>query len=84
MLVTISNNGKGSVELIEVTNDEAWEADDKLGGFCLACGDYSEGDCEPDATKYPCHLCGSREVYGFANLVIMGKVSIISDSTKDL
>lgn len=40
-------------------------------GFCLACGQEQEG-CEPDARKYECESCGERQVYGAAELLIMG------------
>lgn len=40
-------------------------------GFCLACGNEQDG-CEPDARKYECEACGERQVYGAAELLIMG------------
>jgi hypothetical protein len=38
-------------------------------GFCLACGN-EQGGCEPDARRYKCEACGSRQVYGAAELVL--------------
>ena len=40
-------------------------------GICLACGADADG-CEPDAEKYECEACGCHEVYGAAQLLIMG------------
>lgn len=40
-------------------------------GFCLACGKES-GCCEPDARKYTCEFCEQPQVYGAAELLIMG------------
>jgi hypothetical protein len=38
-------------------------------GFCLACGNEQDG-CEPDARRYKCEACGSRQVYGAQELVL--------------
>jgi hypothetical protein len=62
---------------VECENSEAWCADDTLTGICIACGTISEGECEPDACAYPCTECEENAVYGFSELVIMGKVSIV-------
>lgn len=51
--------------------EEAMESD---SGFCLACGEQSEGFCEPDAREYPCQACGESKVYGAEELVLMGRV----------
>lgn len=40
-------------------------------GFCVACGHEQEG-CEPDARRYRCDECGERQVYGAAELLLMG------------
>jgi len=42
-------------------------------GFCRSCGEEQEG-CEPDARNYECEVCGKREVFGAAELLIMGVV----------
>ena len=41
-------------------------------GFCLACGEPASDYCEPDARKYHCDRCGKNEVYGAAEILIMG------------
>ena len=45
-------------------------------GFCLACGEQADG-VEPDARRYECSCCGKRAVYGFAELVMNGKIEIV-------
>ncbi len=40
-------------------------------GFCLACGEEA-GGCEPDARNYICEGCGESEVFGAAEVLIMG------------
>lgn len=55
---------KPSVQLLE-------ELDADNMGFCLACGDTADG-VEPDAVRYTCDCCGSKKVYGAAELALMG------------
>lgn len=56
-----------SLEEIEsATNDSQ--------GFCLACGELNDM-VEPDARHYECEVCGSRQVFGAEELVLMGRVS---------
>ena len=42
-------------------------------GYCLACGAERDG-CEPDARNYECESCGERQVFGAAELLMMGGV----------
>lgn len=37
-------------------------------GFCVACGADAD-QCEPDARKYPCDVCGENAVYGAEELL---------------
>jgi hypothetical protein len=39
-------------------------------GLCLKCGEEAEG-CEPDARNYRCDGCGSRQVFGVAEVALM-------------
>ena len=39
-------------------------------GFCLKCGADADG-CKPDARNYQCEECGSRSVFGAAELLLM-------------
>lgn len=57
------------------TNEEAWRAEDDNLGICIECGEESY-HCEPDAQEYVCEFCEQSKVYGFAELVLMGYVSI--------
>lgn len=61
------------VEKVVCTEAEAY---DGTNGGCLACGEIQFGGCEPDARKYECEACGEHEVYGLAELAIMGKLEI--------
>lgn len=44
-------------------------------GYCLNCGN-SCFDVEPDASRYPCEICESHQVYGIEELLIMGRLEI--------
>lgn len=44
-------------------------------GICRACG-HQQGNCEPDARKYPCENCGAREVYGTEELLTREEIEI--------
>jgi hypothetical protein len=39
-------------------------------GFCLYCGAQNDG-CEPDAENYRCESCGTFNVFGAEQLLIM-------------
>jgi hypothetical protein len=38
-------------------------------GFCIACGAEAHG-VEPDARRYKCESCGSKQVYGADELLL--------------
>lgn len=50
---------------------EAIESDLDIG-FCLTCG-HEQSGCEPDARNYKCEGCGEEEVFGAAEILIMGE-----------
>lgn len=52
---------------------EIADAIENGAGFCIACGAWRDC-CEPDATEYECEECGAHEVYGAAEILIMGLV----------
>lgn len=56
-----------------IDRDELLEAaiEDDNSGFCRACENHQYG-CEPDAMNYECEECGRNEVFGAAELVLMG------------
>jgi hypothetical protein len=39
-------------------------------GFCIACGN-EQGGCEPDARRYRCEACDTRQVYGAEELLMV-------------
>ena len=43
-------------------------------GFCLACGEWTEGGTEPDAEGYECVACGASRVVGAEQLLFYGRV----------
>lgn len=66
------------VRMIKVTEDEANDYMFGLDnvGFCLACGEQADG-CEPDARNYECEVCGESSVFGFEELLTMGKIRLV-------
>lgn len=55
-----------------ITTDRIMQAieDDDHIGFCTFCGEEHAG-IEPDARKYKCTNCESKNVYGAEELLIM-------------
>jgi predicted RNA-binding Zn-ribbon protein involved in translation (DUF1610 family) len=45
--------------------------EDRMAGFCLACGCESENAVEPDAVEYKCDHCGERAIFGAEEILIM-------------
>lgn len=43
-------------------------------GYCTRCG-AEHYECEPDARGYTCEECEKPAVYGFEELLLMGKLS---------
>lgn len=46
-------------------------------GFCIKCGKINEGNHEPDAEKYECTHCETRNSYGIEILFMSGDVEIV-------
>jgi hypothetical protein len=63
-------------QTFEMTEEEFTDGDLNHEGRCLACGFEAEM-CEPDARQYKCDNCGEHQVYGLAELLIMGKIEIV-------
>lgn len=63
--------------IFSMTEEEFSAADNDSEGRCLACGEDASG-CEPDARRYECEVCGEKKVYGMAELLIMGRIDIVS------
>ena len=45
--------------------------EDRMAGFCLACGREQENIVEPDAVEYKCDDCGDRAVFGAEEILMM-------------
>lgn len=74
----IWSTGKKSgkpVVVFAASEEEYMQASENSGGACLACGEETDG-VEPDARKYKCGACGEFRVYGFEELLTMGRVEI--------
>jgi DNA-directed RNA polymerase subunit RPC12/RpoP len=50
---------------------ELMEHSEEYDGFCIRCGEWTFGGCEPDAREYRCESCGSRSVYGAEELIFL-------------
>lgn len=46
--------------------------EDSYDGWCTKCGKWTHHSCEPDAVKYECPKCKTRNVYGAQELAIQG------------
>ena len=64
------------MDYIEMTEDEFVDLDNSYIGICLNCGERAWG-VEPDARNYTCESCDAAEVYGAAELLIMGRIEFI-------
>ena len=45
-------------------------------GICLSCGEIQHGGVEPDARSYDCGTCGSAQVHGIEEALLMGRVTV--------
>jgi hypothetical protein len=63
------------------TEKEITERMESYDGLCVACGEWTDGGCEPDVSQDPCESCGKRAVYGVENLALMGRV-VVSEGFK--
>ena len=65
--------------IAKVTAGEFKEHTDNYDGLCLACGAWSEGDCEPDAREYPCQECEEDAVMGAEDALMEGYVTLTNE-----
>ena len=61
---------------VTITEEEFHAHTDANDGFCLACGEFTSGGVEPDASEYPCEACDERQVMGTENALIAGHIEI--------
>lgn len=52
-------------------------------GLCVGCGEFSDGEIEPDARHYLCGECNAKRVFGIAELVQMGRVLLVDDPSRE-
>lgn len=50
--------------------------DEESGGACVRCGGV-QFETEPDARQYECEGCGQNGVYGFQELMMMGRIVLV-------
>lgn len=63
--------------IIFITEEEFMEADENNDGFCLSCGEQTDGGVEPDALRYKCEVCEKNSVYGAQECLMMGYIEFI-------
>jgi hypothetical protein len=62
---------KAKAALKDTTSAELMEHAEEYDGFCITCGEWTGGGCEPDAREYQCEACGRRTVYGAEELIFL-------------
>lgn len=77
----LMNGPKDQFEVITpaIREHEYREAREENYGWCRKCRDLSYGSVEPDAENYECEECGSQQVYGIEQGLIMGMFAILTD-----
>lgn len=60
-----------------ITEAEYWEHRNNYDGVCLACGEWTDGDVEPDARRYRCEFCEAHEVYGVEEAILMERLEVV-------
>ena len=64
--------------IISVKTYEECLYDEISWGGCRNCGHLQDG-CEMDARNYRCEECDMKQVFGLAELAIMGELTIKED-----
>jgi hypothetical protein len=65
----VSDKAKAVLNI--TTTGQLQEHMDDNDGFCIRCGEWTYGGCEPDAHDYECESCGSQAVYGAEELIFL-------------
>lgn len=71
------SDGREVVQCIKLSENEFRSNDSDYNGVCLACGKIATGSTEPDAREYQCEFCEENRVFGFQELLVMGKLKIV-------
>lgn len=66
----------------KLTEESYRDLDDESGGFCRKCREVAYG-VEPDACHYECESCGEEEVFGAAELLLMGDIVIVDTEEEE-
>ena len=74
--------GKAQAAIL-MTGAEYRDLDDNFCGICLACGELSDGGCEPDARGYACDACGKPKVFGVSELIMLGYIQIEEEDNEN-
>lgn len=64
---------------VSITEDEYYQHAGDHDGLCVACLEFTEGEIEPDAEKYPCSGCGKRQVMGIELALLKGHIEITEE-----
>jgi len=62
---------KAKAALKATTERELMDHAEEYDGFCITCGEWTSGGCEPDARQYHCEACGCKTVYGAEEVVFL-------------
>lgn len=66
----------------KLTEESYRDLDDESGGFCRKCREVAYG-VEPDACNYECESCGEEEVFGAAELLLMGEIVFVDSEEEE-
>lgn len=66
---------------IEISGDDYDAHCNDNDGICLACGEWTCGGVEPDASNYKCEMCDSTSVMGCEEALMQGYLDFTNDST---
>jgi len=61
---------------VTITEEEFHVHNAACDGLCLACGEFTSGGVEPDASGYPCEGCDEPQVMGTEEALIAGHIEI--------
>ena len=67
----VKYRARSGAEQFKPSLELAMSMDCDLQGFCLACGDVTDG-VDPDAAKDACPNCGAYKLYGASELILRG------------
>lgn len=69
---------------IDVSRSDYKDLEESYSGICVNCLSVRHGQTEPDARKYHCSTCDTKNVYGMSELILMGCLNICCATTNEL